>query len=431
MSTSKSNKSATSNDTGISNTTSIVYDHETWDDYVPRVHQLCRQLWPSASEHEDFILEKMKGGSYNRIIGIQTPPSTKDSHGRYILRIPRFERAQQDRELAIVRYVQQHTSIPTAEIIFFDPTPENPLEEPYTVQTRIPGRDLHHALLALSQEQKLAVAEQWSQILLSEMAIQNDFAGFVSATTDSPGTHIFEIRPYEVVPEPEPDMQDLRLISKLSVIEFLTIQFGRLDAADRLQEPDEYPLDHFERLTTVAKEMNAAGLFDNAFFSLCHLDLAPRNIMVDINEDDSLQITGVLDWDSAVFGPSFALCEPPVYLWAWSDEDDEDSVEYEDYVEKYANDTPATPEEQELKLRFEEVVGKDLLKYFYMPEYRLARWLFHLAMKGLRSNEDFKKTERLIEEWKELKTWPSSSSSPIDDAIALIEQVDNDIDIEQ
>ena len=432
MPSSESNKSVASTSSIASETTTVVYGHETWEDFVPRVHQLCRQLWPSASEDEEFIIEKLRGGGYNRIIGIETPPSTSDSHGRYILRIPRFVAAQQERELAIVRYVRHHTSIPTAEIIFFDSTPENPLNEPYAVQTRIPGRDLQQAYPKLSHEQKLAVAEQWGRMLLSELTIKNDFAGVVDATTNETGTNVYGFRPFEVNPQSDEDTQDVRLLSKQSILDMLTIQFERWDAADRRAYPDDNPLDHLELLTVVAEEMDAAGLFSDSFFSLCHLDLAPRNVMVDVKEDDSVQISGVLDWDSAVFGPSFVVCEPPSWIWAWSTDDDEDDEEEEnrDFEDIHANDTPAKPEDQELKRRFEEVVGKDMLKYFYLPEYRLARSLFHVAMSGLRSQDAFTRTDRILQQWEELQAESACSSPSVQEATESIQQVDIDEDNE-
>ena len=426
MPSSESNKSVASASSFVSETTTIIYGHETWDDFAPRVHHLCRQLWPSASKAEDFIVEKLKGGSYNRIIGIETPPSSNEAHGRYILRIPRFDKAQQERELAIVRYVRQHTSIPTAEIIFSDATSENPLNEPYVIQTRIPGKDLYATFLSLSHEHKLAVAEQWGRTLLSQMAVKNDFAGVVDATVDDTGTHIYGFRPFAVDPEPEPDdiTQGVRLLSKQSILENFTIQFERWDAADKRLYPDDFPLDHLERLANVAREMDAAGLFDDTFFSLCHLDLAARNVMVDIKDDGSLQLSGVLDWDSAVFAPNFAVCEPPAWIWAWSDDDDEEDDE--EFMEKHANDTPATPEEQELKRRFEEAVGEDMLKYFYMPEYRLARSLFQLAIHGLRSNDAFPKTDRLVQEWDELQGRSARSSPAVLEATESLQHVDFD-----
>ena len=152
--------------------------------------------------------------------------------------------------------------------------------------------------------------------------------------------------------------------------------------------------------------MDAAGLFDDdVFFTLCHLDLAPRNVMADIDQSNSaLHITGVLDWDSAVFAPNFMNCEPPSWIWAWPDDDAESLTD--DLEDIYANDGPTTSEDRELKRKFEETVGENMLKFFYMPHYRLARSLFKIAMSGLRGYSPYDKADRLIEEWDRLQGKP-------------------------
>ena len=160
--------------------------------------------------------------------------------------------------------------------------------------------------------------------------------------------------------------------------------------------------------------MDAAGLFgDDVFFTLCHLDLAPRNIMADIDRtSNALRITGVLDWDSAVFAPNFMNCEPPSWIWAWPDDDDES--ESDDFEDIHANDEPATPEDQELKRKFEEVMGKDMVKFFHMPQYRLARSLFRLAMSGMRGNNPYDRADRLIQEWDTLQGKPPPADYDFD-----------------
>ncbi|KAL2051408.1 hypothetical protein ABVK25_008275 [Lepraria finkii] len=89
--------------------------------------------------------------------------------------------------------------------------------------------------------------------------------------------------------------------------------------------------------------MDDTGFLCDDGYSCCHLDLnaAPRNVMVNIQADGPAAITGILDWDSAVFGPKFVGCAPPIWLWAWNREGIED--------EREADDTPPTLEQQELK----------------------------------------------------------------------------------
>jgi aminoglycoside phosphotransferase (APT) family kinase protein len=81
-----------------------------------------------------------------------------------------------------------------------------------------------------------------------------------------------------------------------------------------------YKIELFEKLTTVAREMEQAGVWDTAYsFCLCHRDLEPRSILV-----GEQGITGILDWDSALFGPLLLSCRPPMWFWAWCEDGPED-----------------------------------------------------------------------------------------------------------
>lgn len=54
--------------------------------------------------------------------------------------------------------------------------------------------------------------------------------------------------------------------------------------------------------------------------------MPPRNIMMDIDIDNSLTIPGILDWDSAVIAPKFVGCVPVMWIWAWNYGEDEKPI---------------------------------------------------------------------------------------------------------
>lgn len=139
--------------------------------------------------------------------------------------------------------------------------------------------------------------------------------------------------------------------------------------------------------------MDDMGFLGDDGYWLCHLNLssAPRNVMVDIQTDGSAAISGILDWDSAVFGPKFVACARPTWLWAWNSKGDED--------EREASNTPPTLEQQELKRLFEEAVGPDFLKYSYGPQYRLGRTMFDLALRGKNSDYETNEIDCIVREW--------------------------------
>ncbi|CAH0020412.1 unnamed protein product [Clonostachys rhizophaga] len=144
-----------------------------------------------------------------------------------------------------------------------------------------------------------------------------------------------------------------------------------------------------DRLMLMAEQLAAQGRLNDRSYSLCHLDFHPRNIL--INPGARQIISGIIDWDSALFLPTFMACEPPMWLWAWNDEDDED--------ERYANDTPSTSEDQEIKAIFEEAAGETYLKFAYDPSYRLGRQLVKYIIEDVREDHLLKIVGQMLDEW--------------------------------
>ncbi|KAL8940720.1 MAG: hypothetical protein Q9216_002671 [Gyalolechia sp. 2 TL-2023] len=385
-----SSESAHSCSSDISDSSTLTYSHTPFDQYATQVRQLCRLLWPSATE--DFVIERLQGGSYNRIIGITVPPSVGSDQGSYILRVPRFDQGQQESEIAILRYVRDHTSIPVARVTHSDPTRDNPLDSSYVIQSRIPGRTLYHTYRSLNHEQQKSVAADVGRIFLAQQAVRNEKAGVVKASTNKDDTYTYDVGRFAVDPEPDMVMQDEISLETSPVLNMFRDMFKRWDASVMQFYPAAgIKAQLFRQLTTVAGEMDAAGLFKDMPFCLCHLDLEPRNVIVDYDSDSSARISGVLDWDSAVFAPIFAACSPPSWIWSWEENEEEDKAK--------ANDTPATAEMQELKQIFEQTVGPQFLIYSYDARYRQARELFELALHGIVTSEAWDSAKSLIDKW--------------------------------
>ena len=400
MPSSKSNLSARSNcsadsfASNVSQNSTVEYEHEPFEEFVFKVQQLCHQLWPSATA--DFTLERLRGGSFNRIIGITSPFTDSTDGNRYILRVPRFYEGQQEQELAILRYVREHTSIPVADVIFSDATYDNPLGCPYVIQSRLAGSNLFDLYLSLSFEQKKTIASEFGKTLLAEQAVLNAVSGVVEDTRDENGAHSYKIVRFPVDPEPEIN-PEVQIPSDTASVRNTYLTLFRLrEASTRQHIPKAtFKADRFKRLAVVAEQMNDVGLFKDIPNCLCHLDLMPRNMMVDTCGDGSATVSGVLDWDSAIFAPIFVACSPPSWIWNWAEDEEEDPAR--------ANDTPETLEMQDLKRIFEETVGPQFLIYSYNPEYQLARRLFDLALHGIGSNEAIDEAETLLKEWRKLK----------------------------
>lgn len=435
-----------------SETSTLAHEQTPFVDFKLRVVELCHLLWPAAPRRpvskqsarpsgnrfsgllkarklgrskssslgvpdetykhskKEFIVERMTGGTFNRVIGITVNDPNADRPEQLILRVPRIAwMSRPDREVATLRYVRQHSSVPVANVKAFDFNYDNPLKDPYVVQSRIPGTDLRTAIEnGLSHEQWCQIARQVGQIMLQFQAMSNPVPGLIEEVTKGDGVQAFTVKPFDIKPPFEKDWI-LKRASPLfdadnsralecyeqSTLDFFLAQFGRWRAEELRINPTEILRPHFmERLATTASQMNRLGCLGDNKNCLSHLDLAARNVMVETRPDESITVTGVLDFDSAVFAPKFVSCYPP--WWLWQDETQPgDALE----DESQSNEAPPDPELVEIKRIFEETVGDDFLRYAYQPQFRLARKLFKIACQGNCSNETWKRIEEFLEEW--------------------------------
>ena len=217
-----------------SRTATLKYSQEPFDQYRTRVKELCHTVWPAESRigtHErrvsgvakdrilgavrvkklrrflfrssekEFIIERLAGGTYNRIVGITVKDAGVNDAKHFVLRVPRPQMADfgyMEREVAILRYVRQNTSIPIADVISFDATARNPLESGYVVQSRLPGVSLHTIWDELTHEQRCTVAQEMGNIILALQAVKKSAPGLVEASLAENGAQKFSVRPFDV-----------------------------------------------------------------------------------------------------------------------------------------------------------------------------------------------------------------------------------------
>ncbi|KAL3475437.1 hypothetical protein BJX99DRAFT_158291 [Aspergillus californicus] len=372
-----------------SESSTVVYDQEPFESFKTRVLELCQTvICPADGE---ISIERMSGGGFNRIIGVSV---TSDEHSpvrQYILRVPRFEAAELNRDIAPLRLLGQQSNIPVPTVVAFDATSHNVLESPYMVQTRIPGSSLFPTYPDLPHETKCAVAKELGQVYSGLLSIRSATAGRLTLSL-SQGSLM--IQPFDNLTE------DAALPYKDGLAENTTSNTLRAILEHKKEilvakgKTQLYKVSFFDKFITTASEMSAIGMLDENHNCLCHLDLEPRNILASTSPTQPQAITGILDWDSAIFAPPLMSCSPPMWLWAWNDDDDED--------ERLADDVPSTPELREIKQLFEDAAGPTYRRFAYGAQYRLARKLIRFAIDGLDSNEDLMGAESLLSEWAEV-----------------------------
>ena len=378
-----------SDDDAASDSSTLVYDHEPFETFQARVLKLCEtSLTPARGTTS---IERMQGGGFNRIIGVTVTSSNAGEHDtvkQYILRIPRFEAAQLDRDLAPLQLLRQRSKIPNPEVIAFDTTAQNILQSPYMIQIRIPGVPLFPAYPDVPHEMKCAIAKELGEVYSKLHSVSSVTAGRL---TLSPSQDMLIVQPfdgtgtdaiilYEDGPAAETPFDMLRSI--LEHKKELAVAKGPSQA---------FRVEFFDQFITTASEMSALGVLGENKFCLCHLDFLARAP----SPTQPYTVTGILDWDSAIFAPPLMSCSPPMWLWAWNEEEDED--------ERLADDIPPTSELRELKELFEYAAGPIYRRFAYGSQNQLARQLIRFAIDGLQSNEDLRGAELLLEEWTEVQ----------------------------
>ncbi|RYP00554.1 hypothetical protein DL763_000751 [Monosporascus cannonballus] len=379
-----------------SDSSTVIYDHESFSTFRDRVLAFAhRTLWPGASIH-DITVSRLRGGGFNRIIGLdlQTDELPEYKILRYILRIPRFDAAQVDRDVAALRFIHQHSYIPAPHVVSFDETEDNELQCPYMIQNRIPGKDLFSAYPDLGHSARCQTAKELGTIFNQMLSLRSSVPGRLAlpeAKDINAPLYVVPFQPADsVLPTQYRDSPSTRPVCQL-----LTADFQALKATALEIDPKNTAISTImDDFCDMATELDAGGWLVGVPYTLAHLDLAPRNILVDCRPEQPI-ITGVLDWDSAVLAPMFMCCAPPAWIWAWKDDEDED--------ERTANDELPTLEARQLKQLFEDAAGQDYLKFAYEPAYRLARRLVRFAIEGVRSNEDFEEAKTMLQEWRSMR----------------------------
>lgn len=194
------------------------------------------------------------------------------------------------------------------------------------VQTRIAGKDLYTAYPELDHSARCRVPKELGGIFYQLLAVRSSMPGRLVLPRDhkrlDASLHIVPIQPTD----PPMSIEFTDSPSVQSVYELLTTAFKTQKAkALKLDSNDTVGCTMMDDVITMASQLDAAGWLAGVPYTLAHLDLFPRNILVDLatNLEQPL-ISAVLDWDGAMLAPIFMSCTPPLWLWAWQDDEGED-----------------------------------------------------------------------------------------------------------
>ncbi len=308
-------------------------EREAKDAFNQLIEKLCEDLWPSPTSLKHRfsasqvathlrtskflrslipapqipLIQHLEGGGFNHITSIILPSSYGEGRRNLILRVPREVESRPEQQVATLNYVRQRTSIPVATIEAADFTCNNAVGKPYVLQHRIPGSDLESVWDDLSHPQRCGVAEEVGRLINTLLSVESPIAGTIEAAPDGLATpaELPNIVPFvltdtygDLVEELEPEgAHGTRTShSRETTLEFFEHYITRWKHAlgQNLGELD-CDVKLYDEMLKVVREMDFLGLFKSDLNCLCHLDLQPRNIMVEIHSEDSIRVTAILD----------------------------------------------------------------------------------------------------------------------------------------
>lgn len=84
--------------------------------------------------------------------------------------------------------------------------------------------------------------------------------------------------------------------------------------------PDEDNVVLWNKIQDILRSLQRRDLLGDTFH-LSHGDLASRNILAEILDNSSVEITGVVDWDFACFAPKFCAYKAPMDMWSGGEDE--------------------------------------------------------------------------------------------------------------
>ncbi|PVI00205.1 hypothetical protein DM02DRAFT_527535 [Periconia macrospinosa] len=404
-------------DDAVSDTSTLRYgeeSHEPFETFKDKVAQLAAEIFPKARK---INIERMKGGSYNRTVAVTVfdpvpnifvrsfrrlmkRPCPTNTSQQYVFRIPRSNMEEPlEQQVAVLKMVGAKLSLPVPKVIKYDTSIENVLKKQYVVQRRIEGQNLMEVLFDLN-------AKQWESLLRNVMELTKAIADFhsesageiaksnLSATSQSdiqlekfhvPGQGTIDYLWKKPVTWPSLPQDSLALL---------------LEQCERWREYGEFvdwPWDYiWDGFTAISHSLHKRGFLEGPF-SLVHGDLEAYNLMVKV-KDDTVEITGLIDWDFALFAPKFMAYRAP--HWAWLGEAEEGGVVVDQEVG--IDFQPKNEIAKQMKAYFLEHASEEWKKLAFAPEAILARRMFTILRNGLDNDWELDEAKAILSEWDQL-----------------------------
>jgi hypothetical protein len=409
------------------------YDHERFETFQIKVAQLVIHTF--GAKLENVVVQKMRGGSFNQVIGVKiTTPEpriwtldwlkdmfrcinkrstlTKEAEN-YVVRIPRWAFPEAgyglEYDVAVLNLARSRICAPIPEVTYFDPTDKNLLGKPYMIQKRLPGESLNKCLDSLNIAQSASLTRQILAIHRDMHTMTSAAPGIITPSGSTAGG----VAPLETLQVPQRSnihtgRDRIPPISTASApqttLEYLLDTCSRWEAYEKAINLDHFVQPIWSQLKKIAKHLHARNFIpDTDQFHFYHADIFPRNILVTKETEQSVKVTGLLDWDAtyACYVPKFMAFRAP--FWLWLTEDQSNDTEFDLEAEEYINTCPTTADSHiAAKSIWEQEAGEEWKRIATAPEYIIARRMWLLLRDGMFSNQSCDVADEVVQAWQEL-----------------------------
>ncbi|KAL2671330.1 hypothetical protein Neosp_013912 [[Neocosmospora] mangrovei] len=247
----------------------------------------------------------MTRGSSHEIFILEFQESSDTSH-RSLVRsgyscIARFARvrgtsAKEESEIATIRYVKQHTSIPVPEVYYQDLDPDNDIGAAFVLMEKLPGRHLYKIWDGLSLNHKKAALSQIASIIVKFSSLRFNKIGCLTENGIGP------------IISPCHDSPQGPFSSTLQYLE----SFISPDSVKSSEAKDLFG----QIRTELAKGISVqAAPYLEPPFSMIHADFDGQNMLFqDAPDGSGPKLTGLIDFEYAHTGPGYFLYEYPIFI---------------------------------------------------------------------------------------------------------------------
>lgn len=386
---------------------------EPFEDYKAKITKLLEDLkFPQCS------IESLQHG-YGFQNCVYALTSLTDAADQWIVRIPgggTFDKEINERcsEIEDGVCVLNHLrdKLPVAEITKFSATPDNSLESPYAIQTRLAGQSLNHVYGSLDGAERRRMIDQYIDLVVKMESIRLATAGSLVAphplpidienSSDIPAPSVQVFDGYDTDPIEDPQILADRAGSSIKALfKSLITKYIAAELESEAEGYDSYLLPIWRKMQTMLDEMSHEGFFRPSPEPIVmhHWDLEARNIMVAQTPTGSWNPTGIIDWDEAICLPRPLARKPPAWFWTWRDCDEDVSSDESD-CDRFP-DRELGEEDKALKAYFDQRVEAVLPGYLEdaYGSGRLLRRLWGFIREGLNQQWNVPVCEQLLEEW--------------------------------